>query len=107
MPMCQTEGMRKALIVLICAAAWAQTPAPDSSKDQGKITITTSVVIAPTTVRDRKGAFVDGLQVQDFQLFDNKKPQNIRADVKDEPLSLVVAREAKPASVTRLLSAGQ
>jgi VWFA-related protein len=91
MPMCHTEGMRKALVVLTCAAAWAQTPAPDSSKDQGRISVTTSVVIAPTSVRDRRGDFVEGLQVQDFQLFDNKKLQTIRADVKDEPLSLVVA----------------
>jgi len=89
--MCQTEVMRKALIVLFCAAAWAQNPAPDSSNDQGRISVTTSVVIAPTTVRDRKGEFIDGLQVQDFQLLDNKKLQTIRADVKDEPLSLVVA----------------
>ena len=91
MPMCQTERMRNALIVLICAAAWAQTPAPDSAKDQGKISVTTSVVIAPTTVRDRKGEFVDGLQLQDFELYDNNKLQKIRADVRDEPLSLVVA----------------
>ncbi len=91
MPLCQTKDMRKALIALICAAAWAQNPAADSSKDQGKITVTTSVVIAPTTVRDRKGDFIDGLQVQDFQLYDNNKLQTIRADVKDEPLSLVVA----------------
>ena len=95
MPMCQTKDMRKALIVQICAAAWAQNPAPDSSKQNQEpgsvIRVPVNVVIAPTTVRDRKGEFVDGLQIQDFQLFDNKKLQNIRADVRDEPLSLVVA----------------
>ncbi|HEX5229405.1 MAG TPA: VWA domain-containing protein [Bryobacteraceae bacterium] len=50
-----------------------------------------SVVIAPTTVRDRNGEFVNGLQLQDFELYDNNKLQKINADVRDEPLSLVVA----------------
>ncbi len=50
-----------------------------------------NVVIAPTTVRDRNGEFVSGLQLQDFQLYDNNKLQKVNADVRDEPLSLVVA----------------
>src|SRR3984885_8992904 len=50
-----------------------------------------SVVIAPTTVRDRNGEFVNGLQLQDFELYDNNKIQKVSADVRDEPLSLVVA----------------
>ena len=93
MPMCQTKIMRKILIVLMGAGCFAQTPAPPQQDQEPGSVIRThvNVVIAPTTVRDRKGEFVDGLQVQDFQLFDNKKLQSIRADVKDEPLSLVVA----------------
>jgi VWFA-related protein len=61
--------------------------------DPGDLTIktTTTVVIAPTTVRDRNGDFVNGLQLQDFELYDNNKLQKISADVRDEPLSLVVA----------------
>lgn len=51
----------------------------------------TTVVIAPTTVRDRNGDFVNGLQLQDFELYDNNRLQKINADVRDEPLSLVVA----------------
>jgi VWFA-related protein len=50
-----------------------------------------NVVIAPTTVRDRNGEFINGLQLQDFQLYDNNKLQKVNADVRDEPLSLVVA----------------
>lgn len=50
-----------------------------------------TVVIAPTTVRDRNGEFVNGLQLQDFELYDNNRLQKINADVRDEPLSLVVA----------------
>ena len=55
------------------------------------IKTTTTVVIAPTTVRDRNGEFVNGLQLQDFELYDNNKLQKVNADVRDEPLSMVVA----------------
>jgi VWFA-related protein len=111
--------MRPALIFLVCAAVFAQAPgtldpakAPDSTqgappapsrpllppplstdsgRDADRIVVTTNVVIAPTTVRDRNGEFVNGLQLQDFELYDNDKLQKINADVRDEPLSLVVA----------------
>ncbi|HLG95680.1 MAG TPA: VWA domain-containing protein [Bryobacteraceae bacterium] len=84
--------MRSVLIVLLCAGAFAQNPTPEpSNQDQSIIRVPVNVVIAPTTVRDKNGEFVDGLQIQDFQLYDNNKLQTIRADVRDEPLSLVVA----------------
>jgi VWFA-related protein len=94
MPMCHTKSMRKATILLICTAALAQSPpATDAPKDDKDSVIRTSVnvVIAPTTVRDKKGDFVDGLQLQDFQLYDNNRLQKVTADVRDEPLSLVIA----------------
>ena len=94
MRMCHTKSMRKATILLICGAALAQSPpAADAPKDDKDAVIRTNVnvVIAPTTVRDKKGEFVDGLQLQDFQLYDNTKLQRITADVRDEPLSLVIA----------------
>ncbi len=94
MRMCHTKSMRKATILLICGAALAQSPpAVDAPKDDKDAVIRTNVnvVIAPTTVRDKKGEFVDGLQLQDFQLYDNNKLQRITADVRDEPLSLVIA----------------
>lgn len=95
--------MRPALIFLSCAAlfssvAFAQAPGtldPSKETPQPNITPTirtqVNVVIAPTTVRDRNGSVVDGLQLQDFELYDNDKLQKITADVRDEPLSLVVA----------------
>ena len=95
MRMCHTKSMRKAWILLICAAGLAQNPPaqqqPPSQEDVGlKLGVSVNVVIAPTTVRDKSGSFVDGLQLQDFTLYDNNKPQRITADVRDEPLSLVV-----------------
>jgi VWFA-related protein len=113
--------MRHALIFLVCAAGFAQVgtaqapgtldpakapgatqppaqleqpgqlaPAPQEPLDL-TIRTTVNVVVAPTTVRDRNGDFVNGLQLQDFELYDNNKLQKVNADVRDEPLSLVVA----------------
>ena len=97
--MCQTEGMRNVLMLLICAAGFAQTPPPvqpgklDPAKADKDVVIQTNVnvVIAPTTVLDRHGDYVNSLQLQDFELFDNGKLQKVTADVRDEPLSLVIA----------------
>src|SRR5260370_23884943 len=95
MRMWHTEVMRKATIFLICTAAWAQAPSPATNppnQDSDSVIRTNvNVVVAPTTVRDKKGDFVDGLQLQDFELYDNNKLQKITADVRDEPLSLVIA----------------
>jgi len=99
MGMCHTRVMRYALIFLLCASGFAQAPGTldparqNASKpdEDAKFNIQSNVVIVPTTVRDRNGQVIDGLQLQDFELFDNNKLQKITADVRDEPLSLVVA----------------
>lgn len=92
--MCHTKGMRAALMLLICAAGFAQAPQqPGQPKPQEDVTFTehVNVVIAPTTVLDKHGDYVNGLQLQDFELFDNNKLQKITADVHDQPLSMVLA----------------
>ena len=103
MAMCQTKGMRHALILLlgvaILPAGFAQAPGTlDPAKQEAskpdqdaKIVVGVNVVIAPTTVRDHNGDIVNGLQLQDFELYDNNVLQKITSDVRDEPLSLVVA----------------
>src|ERR1700680_3431489 len=94
MPMCHTKVMRNALVVLICALGFAQSPPPANSSAQDSdavIRTNVNVVIAPTTVRDKSGEFVNGLQLQDFQLYNNKKRKASTADVRGEPLSLVIA----------------
>ncbi len=35
-------------------------------------------MIAPTTVLDKHGDYVNGLQLQDFELYDNNKLQTIK-----------------------------
>ncbi len=106
--MCHTRDMRHAPIFFLCAAlsctvvctvGLAQAPgtldpARQNAKEQdaeGVFKTQTNVVIVPTTVRDRNGDVVNGLQLQDFELYDNNKLQKITADVREEPLSLVVA----------------
>ena len=55
------------------------------------------LVLAPVTVTDRKGNFIDGLQVEDFRLTDEGVPQQVRMDTSDTvlaPVSLMVLIQA-------------
>jgi VWFA-related protein len=51
----------------------------------------TPLVLAPTTVTDSKGHYIDGLTPADVTLFDNNVPQPIQLDFTANPISLVVA----------------
>jgi|WetSurMetagenome_2_1015567.scaffolds.fasta_scaffold40529_2 VWFA-related protein len=66
------------LVVLACAG-WAQFKS------------TVPLVIAPTTVTDSRGRYVDGLTPEDLTLYDNSVPQAIQMDWMTYPISLVVA----------------
>ena len=55
---------------------------------------TVNVVVAPVTVTDRDGNYVNGLKPSDFRLLDNEKPQDIKVDISYIPISLVVAVQA-------------
>ncbi|MBI3682382.1 MAG: VWA domain-containing protein [Acidobacteria bacterium] len=59
-----------------------------------KITTTVNVVIAPTVVLDERGNIVNGLQVHDFRVFDNDKPQDFKVDVAFQPIDVAVAIQA-------------
>jgi VWFA-related protein len=67
-----------ALVALACAG-WAQFKS------------TVPLVVAPTTVTDSKGHFVDGLTPEDLILYDNNVPQAIHMEWMMYPISLVVA----------------
>jgi len=51
------------------------------------------LVIAPTSVTDSNGHYVDGLTAEDLILYDNNVPQAIQMDWMPLPISLVVAVE--------------
>ncbi len=90
------KGMRTLGGLLLCAAALAQSPpaAPPDVPTKSDIVVPVNVVIAPTTVLDRQGNYVNGLTIDDFKLFDNGRPQRITTDVIFHPISMVVAVEA-------------
>ncbi len=52
---------------------------------------TTQLVVAPTTIKDAKGRFIDGLTTNDLILTDNTVPQTIQMDWMTFPIDLVVA----------------
>ncbi len=68
-----------AALLLLPAAAWPQFKS------------TVPLVVAPTTVTDAKGRFVDGLEPRNLVLYDNNVPQPIQLDFETYPISLVVA----------------
>lgn len=79
------------------ATSSGQTPAqepPETSNEQPTFRVPVRVVETPVTVIDRHGDYVDGLQPQDFKLYDNDKEQNIHVDVTFIPISLVIAIQA-------------
>ena len=52
---------------------------------------TVPLVVAPTTVTDSKGQYVDGLTREDLILYDNNVPQATQMDWMTYPIDLVVA----------------
>ncbi len=54
---------------------------------------TVPLVVAPTTITDSRGRYVDGLTAEDLILYDNNVPQAIHMDWMTYPISLVVAVE--------------
>jgi VWFA-related protein len=67
------------------------------------ITTGTNEVLAPTTVMTRGGAFVNGLDRSNFEIYDNDKRQELKGvEVSFIPISLVVAIQ-KSAQAERVL----
>src|SRR5436305_1191401 len=67
------------------------SPQTDDLPRHSDIVVGVNYVVAPTTVLDKSGNFVNGLNLSNFTLFDNDKPQKIVQDVVFQPISMVVA----------------
>jgi VWFA-related protein len=68
------------------------------------------LVLAPVTVTDKKGNFIDGLTVEDFRLTDDGVPQRIRMDTSDTvlaPISLVILIQSSGISTPALARIGR
>ena len=80
------------LLPLIGAALLAQ--GQESSDIPPPFRVTTERVVAPVTVFDRSGGSVNGIEPNQFHLFDNSKEQNIQVDIAYQPISLVICIQA-------------
>ena len=78
----------------LLAAQQPPKPSEPDTPDQPTFRSTFQFVLAPVTVTDRDGDFVQGLTPQDFRLFDNGTPQRITEDVAQHPLSAVICIQA-------------
>jgi VWFA-related protein len=80
---------------MLCAGLAALTLLAQQEDTPGQVfRATVNVVVAPATVTDSDGRFVDGLKPSDFRLFDNGRLQDIKVDVSYVPISLVVVIQA-------------
>ena len=69
----------------------APAPLEKPPADEGPlIRSTLHVVLVPTAVTDKKGHTINGLRANDFELFDNDKPQKIDRDIVFLPMSMVI-----------------
>ena len=69
-------------IIVFTSSGWAQFKS------------TVPLVVAPTTITDSKGRYVDGLTPEELILYDNRVPQAIQMDWMAYPIDLVVAVES-------------
>ncbi len=79
------------LLAVTCVAQSTAGTHPSKSAPSDTITTSVAVVITPATVRTNGGKFVTDLHIQDFEVYDNDRLQRVTADLRDSPLSLVVA----------------
>ena len=78
------RGVAKAIalpgLLLIVLAGYARPQAPQAAQDAGsfRISVDVALVVLPATVTDRQGGFVSNLGEQDFEVYENGRPQHIR-----------------------------
>lgn len=89
-----------ALIFLLTDAASAQSPAPQptppGASPQTTIRAATRLVTLQVIVQDKKGQPVAGLRKDDFELFDNDRPQEIKVFSVEGSLAASASKAAPP-----------
>jgi VWFA-related protein len=75
---------------------------------QTTLRVPVSLVVAPTSVTDHAGNFVNGLTASDFQLYDNDVPQQVHEDGDFLPISLAIAiqTDLKKPAIARVRELG-
>ncbi|HMH42519.1 MAG TPA: VWA domain-containing protein, partial [Pyrinomonadaceae bacterium] len=84
----------------------APSPTPAAEPGQEKVTVTTRRVRLPITVMDKKGQFVGGLSQGDFQVLEDKVPQQIDSFTSEQnnnlPLYVGVLMDTSPSTAGKL-----
>jgi VWFA-related protein len=83
-----------ALVVLVCtlgAQQDATKPVPAAPDDTSRIVLEVNRVNLLFTVTDKKGRFITDLTKDDFEIYENKKPQNILQFTAESDLPLRLA----------------
>src|SRR5665213_891934 len=93
------ECVRHTLLFLSCALLGAQ---------ETTLRVPVRLVVAPTSVTDRAGNFINGLTASDFQLYDNDVPQQVHEDGDFLPISLAIAiqTDLKAQAIARVRELG-
>src|SRR5437870_1148256 len=82
------------------------SPIPPAESGQEKVTVTTRRVRLPITVTDKKGQFVAGLSQSDFQVLEDRVPQQIDSFTSEEnnklPLYVGVLMDTSPSTAGKL-----
>src|SRR5262245_65103127 len=115
--------VRKLVCVIILSFAWlfvpgayAQTvqtpkpsPSPTTTPDDPEIdpndiiSVNTSEVLLPVTVRDSTGKFIDGLTRNDFRVFEDGTPQPLSdISLRQVPVDVVLMVDASSSAVENL-----
>jgi len=82
------------------------TPSPTPESGQDTVKVTTRRVRLPITVTDKKGQFVSGLTQGDFQVLEDKVPQQIDSFTSEQanslPLYVGVLMDTSPSTAGKL-----
>jgi len=81
-------------------------PTPSPTPDEGQVVVTTRRVRLPITVTDKKGQFVSGLTQGDFQVLEDRVPQQIDSFTSEQnnnlPLYVGVLMDTSPSTAGKL-----
>jgi len=96
-------------VLLLCTAVCGQQPKPTppaTEPGQESLTVNVRRVRLPITVIDKKGQFVSGLSQNDFQVLEDRVPQQIDSFTSEEhnklPLYVAVLMDTSPSTAGKL-----
>ncbi len=96
------KGSSSTTEAVAAPAADAAAAAGDAKDNNAPFSISVNEVIVPVTVTDEKGRFVSDLDKEDFQVFEQNKPQSIRFFTRERSQPVVVGFLLDMSSASRI-----